>query len=68
MAKFRYYLVTEDGEVLSTNHAATAKAARNDGRTLVLDTEANTSGFDGEVQNIKRADSKDWVDDEGNPL
>lgn len=60
-ARYRYFLVTEDGDVLGTDRSDIAKAAAEDGVTLVIDTTSCTATFDAIPSKIEEAGADEWL-------
>ena len=61
MDKFKYYLVLDSGDVEGTNDADIAKAASEDGSTIVIDSDKATATFDGETSGIVETEADDWL-------
>lgn len=63
---WRFYLVSDAGEVSGTNNFEVAAVAKRDGSTLVIEPKAAEAVFDGDAQMIEEADPDDFIDpDEG---
>jgi hypothetical protein len=63
---WRFYLVTDSGDVSGTNDFEVAAVAKRDGSTLVIEPEAAEATFDGDSQMIEETDpDEDLNEDDG---
>lgn len=62
---WRFYLVSDNGEVSGTNDFEVAAVAKRDGSTLVIEPKAAEASFDGDTQPIEEADPDDYLDPDG---
>lgn len=60
MAKFKFYLITEDGDVQGTDDPEISAVASRDGSTTVINYEAGLVAFDGDTAEVEKADPSDW--------
>ena len=63
---WRFYLVTDSGDVSGTNDFEVAAVAKRDGSTLVIEPKAAEATFDGDSQMIEETDpDEDLNEDDG---
>jgi len=61
---WRFYLVSEAGDVSGTNDFEVAAVAKRDGSTLVIEPKAAEATFDGDSQMIEETDPDDYIDED----
>lgn len=61
---WRFYLVSEGGDVTGTSDFEVAAVAKRDGSTLVIEPKAGLATFDGDEQTIEETDPSDFIEDE----
>ena len=61
---WRFYLVTDSGDVSGTNDFEVAAVAKRDGSTLVIEPKAAEATFDGDSQMIEETDPDDFIDED----
>ena len=61
---WRFYLVTDTGDVSGTYDFEVAAVAKRDGSTLVIEPKAAEATFDGDTQIIEETDPDDFIDED----
>jgi hypothetical protein len=61
---WRFYIVTDSGDVSGTNDFEVAAVAKRDGTTLVIEPKAAEATFDGDTQMIEETDPEDYTSDD----
>ena len=61
---WRFYLVTDTGDVSGTYDFEVAAIAKRDGSTLVIEPKAAEATFDGDTQTIEETDPDDFIDED----
>ena len=61
---WRFYLVTDSGDVSGTNDFEVAAVAKRDGSTLVIEPKAAEATVDGDTQRIEETDPDYFIDED----